>query len=250
MELDPIFFAIAIPAVIWTGISKGGFGSGASFASTPLLALILGPGAAVGLMLPLLMLMDVTALKPYWRKWDGPSARVLILGSVPGIVLGGLIYGITDPDVFRFLIGLVAILFILWQVVRKLGLYRPEAHHMPLGAGGVIGAVLGLTSFVSHAGGPPAAVFLLSRGLDKTTYQATTVIVFWAVNAMKFLPYMLLGIFTWETALADLMLIPAAVLGVWLGVSAHHALPERFYFAVTYVFLALTGTKLIWDALT
>ncbi|HBZ44136.1 MAG TPA: hypothetical protein DEO85_08810, partial [Maritimibacter sp.] len=79
MELDFTFFAIAIPAVIFAGVSKGGFGSGAAFAATPLLALILEPGQAIGLMLPLLMLMDVTALKPYWKKWDGPAAGALIL---------------------------------------------------------------------------------------------------------------------------------------------------------------------------
>ncbi len=108
----------------------------------------------------------------------------------------------------------------------------------------------GFTSFVSHAGGPPAAVWLLSRRLGKTPYQATTVIVFWAVNIAKFVPYAFLGIFTAETLLADLFLAPVALLGAWLGVKAHHMVPERAFFALTYVLLALTGIKLIWDALT
>ena len=117
--------------------------------------------------------------------------------------------------------------------------------------GGLIsGTVGGFTSFVSHAGGPPAAVFLLSRGLDKTTYQATTVLVFWAINLMKFVPYMFLGIFTWQSLKADVMLIPAAVMGVWLGVKLHDIIPERLYFTITYTLLVLTGTKLIVDALT
>ena len=57
MQLDPAFFAVAVPAVLFAGVSKGGFGSGAAFAATPLLALILEPGQALGLMLPLLMLL-------------------------------------------------------------------------------------------------------------------------------------------------------------------------------------------------
>jgi uncharacterized membrane protein YfcA len=103
---------------------------------------------------------------------------------------------------------------------------------------------------VSHAGGPPAAVFLLSRGLDKTTYQATTVLMFWAINLMKFVPYAMLGIFSWETVKADLFLIPAAIVGVMIGVRAHRIMPERLFFAFTYLLLTATGTKLIWDALT
>jgi hypothetical protein len=103
---------------------------------------------------------------------------------------------------------------------------------------------------VSHAGGPPAAVFLLSRGLSKTTFQATTVLTFWAINLMKFVPYAFLGIFSWQSFKADLYLIPAAVFGVWLGVKLHDIIPERLYFAITYSLLVLTGGKLIWDALT
>ena len=48
--LDFSFFAVAIPAVMFAGISKGGFGSGAAFASAAILALVLAPGAAIGIM--------------------------------------------------------------------------------------------------------------------------------------------------------------------------------------------------------
>lgn len=250
MELDFTFFAIAIPAVIFAGVSKGGFGSGAAFAATPLLALILEPGQAIGLMLPLLMLMDVTALKPYWKKWDGPAAGALILGAVPGVVIGALIYRLTNPDVFRLMIGTVAIGFVAFQGARKFGLIRPAKAPMGVLGGTIAGAVGGLTSFISHAGGPPAAVFLLSRQIDKTTYQATTVLTFWAINLMKFIPYAFLGIFSWQTLKADVLLIPAAVVGVWLGVKAHDVLPERLYFTITYVLLIATGSKLIFDAVT
>lgn len=249
VQLDVTFFAVAIPAVIFAGVSKGGFAGGAAFAATPLLALILPPGDAIGLMLPLLMMMDVAALRPYWKKWDMASARAMIVGAIPGIALAALVYRYTDPDIFRLLIGLMAVLFVLWQIIRQLGLYRPEAHRLSLAAGRIAGLVAGFTSFISHAGGPPAAMFLLSRGLDKLTFQATSVIIFWVINATKAVPYALLGIFTTKTLLADLLLAPAAFFGVWLGVIAHRAVSERLFFTLTYALLLGTGTKLIWDAL-
>ncbi|MCI2395227.1 sulfite exporter TauE/SafE family protein [Aliiroseovarius sediminis] len=248
--LDLTFFAFAIPAVIFAGISKGGFGSGAAFAATPLLALILEPGAAIGLMLPLLMMMDVTALKPYWGKWDAPSAKALLLGTVPGVAIGAALYSFAEPDIFRLLIGLIAVGFVVFQVARARGWITPAPKPMSAGLGGFWGLVAGFTSFISHAGGPPAAVFLLSRRLDKTTFQATTVICFWAINLLKFIPYFALGIFTWQTAKADLFLIPFAIIGVWIGVHLHHRLSERVFFAFTYLFLILTGAKLIWEGLT
>ncbi|MAQ85308.1 MAG: hypothetical protein CMH12_18955 [Maritimibacter sp.] len=249
MQLDPAFFAVAVPAVLFAGVSKGGFGSGAAFAATPLLALILEPGQALGLMLPLLMLMDVGALRPYWRQWHWPSARALLIGSVPGVALGVALWRVADADVIRLLIGAVSLGFVAFRGASAIGLLRASR---PLSdrAGMLAGGVAGFTSFVSHAGGPPAAVYLLSRPLTKTEFQATTVLVFWLVNLLKFPPYAGLGIFTRQTLLADLLLAPLAFAGVWLGVWMHRRVSGRLFFALTYVFLTCAGLKLIWDALT
>ncbi|MDA5095159.1 sulfite exporter TauE/SafE family protein [Aliiroseovarius sp. KMU-50] len=248
--LDFTFFAFAIPAVLFAGISKGGFGSGAAFAATPLLALILEPGAAIGLMLPLLMLMDVTALRPYWGKWDGASAKALIIGAIPGVVAGSLLYKLADPDLFRVLIGLIAVGFVAYQLAKSLGWLRPSSKPMGETGGHIWGSMAGLTSFISHAGGPPAAVFLLSRHLDKLSFQATTVIVFWAINGMKFIPYTFLGIFSTQSLVANIYLAPVAIIGIWMGVKLHHVVNERAFFMLTYAFLLITGSKLIWEGLT
>ena len=73
--------------------------------------------------------------------------------------------------------------------------------------------------------------------------------MFWVLNIAKFVPYAFLGMFTVQTALADLALAPFALAGTWIGVRAHRVVPEPLFFAITYVLLGLTGSKLIWDAL-
>ncbi len=244
------FFAVAGPAVIFAGVSKGGFGSGAAFASSAILALMLPPGQALGVMLPLLMLIDATMLRPYWRRWSWPDARLLILGAVPGVALGVALYRVADADLLRVLIGAVSLGFVVWHGAQRGGLIRPMRHRLPDWAGVAAGLVAGFTSFVSHGGGPPAAVYLLSQGLDKTRYQATSVLVFWVVNIAKFIPYAVLGLFTWQTFAANLILAPFALFGAWLGVKAHRVVPERLFFAITYVLLTLTGARLIWDGVT
>lgn len=250
LTLDLAFFLVAGPAVIFAGISKGGFGSGASFASASILALVVEPGLALGVMLPLLMLIDVSTLRPYWRKWNTQAAVLLIAGAVPGVALGALLYKVAEPDVFRVLIGAISIGFVVWQIASKRGYIRAAGHVLSPAAGGFAGLVAGFTSFVSHAGGPPAAVYLLSKKLGKTEYQATTVLVFWIVNIAKFIPYAFLGMFTLQTGVANLVLAPFAVLGAWLGVKAHRLVPEHAFFTLTYVLLTVTGCKLIWDGLT
>lgn len=247
MELT--FFAFAVPAVVFAGVSKAGFGSGAAFASAAILALVLEPGEALALMLPLLMLVDAVTLKPYWGRWNLRASLLLIAGGLPGVALGAWLYTMVDAGAMRVLIGAVSVGFVLWQLRGRLG--WPAAAARPLGraAGALAGLAVGFTSFVSHAGGPPAAVYLLSLKLRKTEYQACTVLVFGVINLAKAVPYAGLGLFSRETLILDLMLAPFALLGAWLGVRLHHSIPERWFFGLTYVLLTITGAKLIWDGL-
>ena len=74
-------------------------------------------------------------------------------------------------------------------------------------------------------------------------------IVFWAINIAKAIPYTFLGLFTFESLKLDLMLAPFAVLGVWIGVKGHRLIPEKLFFGLTYLLLMATGLRLIWVAL-
>ena len=243
-------FCVAAPAVIFAGVSKAGFGSGAAFASATILLLVIEPGQALGVMLPLLMLVDTSSLPAYWRKWSWPDAALLLAGAVPGTLLGALFYARSDPDMIRLLIGVISVGFVAWQGWQTYGRRGRAVRRFGVVAGWVSGGVLGFTSFVSHAGGPAAAIFLLGRGLDKTRYQATTVLVFWAVNIIKAAFYAAMGIFTVESLLFDIALAPFALLGTWLGIRAHGVVPERVFFGLTYMLLVVTGGKLIWDGLS
>ncbi len=244
------FYAVAAVAVFVAAVSKGGFGSGAAFAGAVILALVVPPDRALAIMLPLLMLMDATALPAFWRRWDGPAARALILGAVPGVALAALVVSRAPADAIRVLIGAIALGFVAFQVARSRGLVRPEG--LPAGrvSGGIWGAVAGFTSFVSHAGGPPAAVYLLSRGVAKEAYQATTVVTFWAINLMKIGPYVALGAVDTDTLWTAAALAPVAVAGIGAGIVAHRVISPVWYFRVTYTLLVVAGARLVWTGVT
>ncbi len=240
---------LAVPAVIFAGVSKAGFGSGISFASASILALVLPPAQALAIMLPLLLLIDCGSLPAYWRKWSAREVRVLLMGGVPGAALGILFLARADADAIRLLIGVICLLFVAWQGAAQLRLIRLPETRAPAWQGGLAGAVMGFTTFVSHAGGPVAAIYMLRQRLDKTSYQATTVFVFWALNLFKLVAYGGLGLFDRDTLMFCAALAPAAALGTWIGIRAHHLVSERAFFGFTYVALGLTGLKLIHDAL-
>ena len=80
MIADPWFYCLAIPALLFTGVSKGGLGAGAGILSVPLMSLAIPPTQAAAIMLPVLLAtgyaelpqdseLDLPRLaKPYQQK--------------------------------------------------------------------------------------------------------------------------------------------------------------------------------------
>ena len=250
MLSDPWFWVAAVPAVLIAGIAKGGFSGGAAFAATPMIALAVGPVNAAAIMLPLLMVMDVLALRSWWGKWSWPDARLLILGAVPGIALGAWLFRSVDEDVLRLALGTMSVAFVAYMLAKGRGWIEvPTRERLnPVSAGGW-GAVCGFTSFVTHAGGPPAAMHMLSRPLTKGQFQGTSVILFACVNLMKAPCYAALGLFGNANLGASAALAPLAAIGIGLGVWLHRRVSERLFYAIIYVFLTLIGLRLIASGL-
>lgn len=241
-------FGLAALGAMLAGISKGGFGGSLGFAGSAILAVVVEPGVALALMLPVLMAIDMAAVRAYWGRWDKPSAGAILTGAVPGLVLGAVLFSVISADSIRVLIGLVAVGFPLFRIALARGWIAPRPTGFDRRKGWIAGAGVGFTSFVAHAGGPPFAVFMLGQGgIDKTRYHATSVIVFWVVNAMKAALYTMLGLFSWRLLGWSAALIPFAMIGTLIGVKAHKLIPERVFFMVAYTALMLTGVKLLWD---
>lgn len=249
MISDPWFYAAAVPAVLIAGVSKGGFGGGLGVLAVPLMALIIDPVQAAAIMLPILCVMDIVGVWTYRGRWDHRAMKLLIAAAMVGIGIGTATFHLLSADAVRLIIGAIALGFTVNWGWKKLRRQEPPAASHNIVKGGFWGAVAGFTSFVAHAGGPPVNVYLLPLKLDKTVYQATTVIFFTAVNYVKLVPYAWLGQLNSGNLGTSLVLMPLAPLGIWLGVWAHDRVREDLFYGAVYVFLALTGAKLSFDGL-
>ncbi len=81
---DPLFYLLAIPAIVALGLGKGGF-AGVGMISTPLLALTVPPLQAAAVLLPILLIQDVISVWVYRRQWSAWNLKVLLPGSVVGV---------------------------------------------------------------------------------------------------------------------------------------------------------------------
>ena len=100
------------------GISKGGFAGPIAILAIPLMSMTTSPVIAAGILLPILILMDITALYFYWRKWDLNNIKLIIPPSLIGILIGSLTFSYISDDGVRIIIGTIAILFILFTILQ------------------------------------------------------------------------------------------------------------------------------------
>lgn len=242
---DPLFYAVAIPAVLLTGISKGGFAGALGGVAVPLMALAISPVQAAAIMLPVLCLMDLVGLRVYFGKWDPANLKIMLPGALLGIAAGALTFGMLSEDAIRILIGGIAIAFCLnnW-----LGLAaRQHAAGVSAAKGTFWSAVSGLTSFLAHAGGPPVMIYLLPQQMDKVRYVATVSVFFTFVNAIKLVPYTWLGQFSLDNLGTSLVLAPLVPLGVKLGMWLQDRVNTTWFYRIAQVGLLLTGIQLVYQ---
>jgi hypothetical protein len=245
---DPWFYLAAVPAILIAGISKGGFGGGIALVAVPLLALVIPPAQAAAIMLPILLVMDAIGVAAYRRLFDVAALKAMLPGALLGVAAGGLAFGLLSASTMRLIIGVIALAFVASYAFG--GAARRVAREPSASLAAVCGALSGFTSTLAHAGSPPAQIYLLPLRLDKTVFVATSVIFFAAVNLAKLVPYALLGQLGVTNLGTALVLTPLAALGMALGLKLHHRVDPATFYRLCYVFVAITGVKLIYDGLS
>lgn len=247
MITDPVFYALAVPAVILLGLSKGGF-VGVGTLALPLMALVASPIASAAILLPILIVQDAVGVWAFRRTWDAPVLQAMIPGAAIGILLGYLLAASVSADVVLAAVGLFSILFALQRLWAERGGRIVASSNSPLWVGGLFGVATGFTSQIAHAGGPPYQMWVMPRQLSRDSFIGTTAIFFALTNWMKVPAFAALGQFTAANLWTTVALLPVAILSTMAGVRlVRRVSPERFYTSI-YVLMILVGAKLLWDA--
>ena len=167
---DPVFYALAIPAVTLLGISKGGFvGLGAS--AVPLLSLAIPPPQAAALLLPILLAQDAVSVWIYHRDFSAWNLKVLLAGASIGMIISTLVSTSLSNDVVKLAVGVIAVLFVATRIAAPW-----IEHHLPkpsVASGVFWGVLAGFASAIANAGSPPYQIHMLPQRLPKMTLSKT-----------------------------------------------------------------------------
>ncbi|MEE2657775.1 MAG: sulfite exporter TauE/SafE family protein [Candidatus Latescibacterota bacterium] len=241
------FWAAAAFAVVFVGIAKAGFGGGAGIVGTPLLALTVSVEEAVAIMLPLLIFSDGFSVLHYRDRFDRRNTVQLLAGAAVGILLGWAFFErfIENDVIMRRGLGAIAVLFVIYQVVRGSIQGTLEGRRPGVAAGLFMGWLSGFASTLAHAGGAPVSMHLLPQRLPRDLFVGTTVIVFAGINLLKVGPYIALGLYHWGNISAVAVLAPLTWIGVRSGVYLNRRFDDLWFNRVVYGVLLVAGIKLL-----
>jgi uncharacterized membrane protein YfcA len=242
---DPLFYVLAVVAVILLGLSKGGF-FGLGVTALPLLSLYVPPLKAAAIILPIVIAQDILTVWTYRHQWSAWNLKIMVPSLIAGIVIGTLFAASLSPAHIRLAVGIIAALFVLrhW-----LGRRAERLSFRPGPASGVVfGALGGFTTLLANAGGPAWQMHLLPQNLDKFTYAGTVTVLFAVSNLSKIPAYASLGQLTTENLAIGAVLLPLAVASNYLGIWLVRRTPTELFFRIAHVLMFLIAIALIRSA--
>lgn len=249
MPIDASFYFIAIPAVLLVGLSKGGMGDALGLLGVPILSFAVPPVQAAAILLPILVVMDVAALWT-WRKTNNPTlVKIMLPGALVGIAVGWATSAVVPGYAMKLIIGLVALSFTARFCYNRYlagNVQRPARPHDIVRAG-FWSTLSGYGSFVAHAGGAPFQVYGLPLRLPPRDYTGASVRLFAILNAVKLLPYFMLGELDLKNLTLSATLFPLAPLATIAGAWTVRRMHPEFFYPFMYLMCALAGLKLTYD---
>lgn len=204
------------------GVAKTG-APGIGTLVAPLMVMMVGDARqATAWTLPVLCTADVFAVW-YWRRHA--EARQLFAMApwvLAGLAGGALALGMSEIAIRR-MVGAIIVCMMLVYLWRRMRPALAEVHGSPA----FYGAATGFASTVANAAGPVMNLYLLTRRLPKEQFVATGAWFFFILNLVKAPVYAWYGLYSRESLLFDLTVVPIVLAGALAGRWLVYRIPQR-----------------------
>lgn len=245
MDLTTTQMIIAIIAAILIGFSKTGFPSLGIFV-VAIMASIFPTKESVGIVLPMLIMGDLIAVAYYRRNVIWRHLLTLIPWVLIGIIAGFIVLKYIENDALSILIGALILVLTVLHLMKdrleaKLQIRYTQSSYFYV----TLGILAGFTTMIGNAAGAIMAIYLFSRGSQKNEFVGTNAWFFFIVNLIKVPFNVSIGLITTSTLLFNSWMIPAIVIGAWIGVKILPKIPQRHFQVIILSLAALGGLRLM-----
>lgn len=217
-----------------------GFGAGLVAVGT--LALLL-PDVRDGVVILLLVNLPVElyVVLSSWREVVWRGVAVLMIGIALGIPVGAWMLRWGNPGFLLVVLG--GVLLAVGGVF--LVLPADRTRRWPGWVVAPVGLTSGLLTGLFGTGGPPLVLYYQLAGLDKAAFRGNLMAVFLLMTVIRVPSYAGMGLITAERMWSSLAVLPAVLIGAWLGNSLHLRIEEQTFRRLVAGALVALGVLLL-----
>lgn len=172
-------------------------------------------------------------------KWSIciPLSILVILGSIPGI----LFLKNADTGIIKMIFGFVIILIGIEMLLREIQTKKHQQSKVLLAIIGVLSGILcGLYGIGALLG-----AYVNRVTDDSSSFKANICVVFLVENTMRIMLYVFWGIITFDIMRQAAYLVPAMLIGLFLGMKSSKILDEKIVKRIVLVMLIVSGVALV-----
>jgi len=232
-------FSIMFMACFLQGIT--GFGS--VLVALPLLVMVLEIKTVIPFIVLTATTMNLVLLVQLRRfvRWD--RVRPLLIGALPGVVLGSFFLSRVDENGLRLALGGVLILYAVYGVFS-----RPSPRGVPETWAYILGFLAGGLGGAFGIAGPPLVAYVSMQPWDKHEVKAFLQAVFVLSGIAMLASYAFMGLITRPVLTYFALSLPVLFLGWWAGSFMYGRISETLYRKAVLVLLGCMGVAMVWQS--
>ena len=223
-------------------ILKGLTGFGPSLIAVPLLSLFLDIKFVVPIMAIITFFAGLILFLMTKKHIKKDEFFLVLIFVMIGSFIGTQILVNYDSLLLKKIFGIVVILF----SIRMLSIADKKVLKKIKKVWGVIaGFIAGILGGMFDTNGPPLVIYFGYK-LKKETFRATLIAIFFVDVVWRNILYVSSGVTSLETLKFALFLLPALIIGIFLGSKIHLKINEVLFKRIVAVILLITGIVLIF----
>jgi uncharacterized membrane protein YfcA len=230
---------VALVTMVATFVQAGA-GFGMALFAMPFLVLLIGVRTATPMMSILSITSSIILLTYYRTAFNFRAVMPLIIGALIGVPLGVYVLKTVDPTIVTPLLGVILIAYAIYALV---GFTLPQLNHKAWGylsgfAGGLLGGAYATN-------GPPVIIYGNCRRWDRDQFKSNLQGFFLFAGALSVVSHAVAGNYTPKVWQNLWVALPAALIGLALGVSMDRFINQDRFRQLVQVLLIFLGIGLI-----
>ncbi len=243
-DLPTTTWLLALFGAFSLGVSKTGF-PGMALINVIIMAELFGAKASVGMVLPLLIVCDITVYPLFRKHASWKQVLPMIPPAVCGVLIGWLMLGQFSDAAAKKTIGCIILFMLSFQLIRALRseflAHLPDSTTFRLGSG----LTIGISTTLANAAGPIYSIYALVHKMEKNDFLGIGARFFLFLNLFK-APFLgQLNLINSESLKIDLALLPGIFAGILLGRHLIKLVPQKVFESLLYIFSAAAGLRML-----